>query len=108
MATVRVSFLPRNPLRRPRPCVPTPIKPRVNRLFGFTSAAQMCDGKMNGAVAATAVVRRKFRREKRMRFGISILQTRGGGVSWKKFFAMNEEEAGAPMQLPIDGVLDLH
>jgi len=50
---------------RPRPWVPAPISPIVKRSFGLVSADQMCDGKMKGAVVATAVVLRKVRRVER-------------------------------------------
>ena len=51
-----------------RACVPTPMKPSVSRSFGFVSADQMCDGRMNGAAAAMAELRMKLRRLNRFVF----------------------------------------
>src|SRR5439155_4893641 len=73
---VCVSFLPRKSPIRPRFCLPMPIKPSAMRSLGFTGAAQMREGRMNGAaLAAAAVVVRKARRVRFLELLMPFLST---------------------------------
>src|SRR5439155_4707031 len=72
---VWVSFLPRKSPIRPRFCLPMPIKPSAMRSLGFTSAAQMRAGKMNGATLVVAAVLMNVRRVRFLEVLMPFLST---------------------------------
>ena len=58
-----ISALETKPLAKPHACLPMPMKQKLSRAFGFTSADKMRPGRMSGAMPAASVDLRKERRE---------------------------------------------
>src|ERR1051326_7837886 len=83
-ATFWVSFLFKKPSIKPRPCVATPMKPRLSRSLGLISAPQICEGKRKGPSALTGVV--DLRKQRRLSLFVVFI-----GIAYPLFLRLSQE-----------------